>query len=135
MVHGGCRGCRGLQAAHLLLMEELGEDGRSVNDDALDDLALEVVGDQRGERAAEVEEGLAREPEHLARADRDDVGLAHGVVRVVLEARLTEDGALDDTEARVVLLRGGGELALFDEEERVGLGTLLRDGGRGVRGE
>jgi hypothetical protein len=40
---------------------------------------------------------------------------------------------LDDAEARVVLVRGGSELTLFNEEERVGLGTLLRRG-EGVRG-
>ena len=91
-VQGGARACQGVQGGargwrqHLLLVEKLGEDWRVVNDDTLDDLALEVVGDQLGERAAQVKEGLAREPEHLARADRDDVGLAHRVVSVVLEA-------------------------------------------------
>ena len=60
-------------------------------------------GEMRGDVGrCQVEEGLARAPEHLARADRDHVGLAHGVVRVVLEARLAEDGAL--LKANLVLV-------------------------------
>ena len=78
-------------------------------------------GEMRGDVGrCQVEEGLARAPEHLARADRDHVGLAHGVVRVVLEARLAEDGALLQVKLPVAVHLMAADLARQQQVQAVG---------------